>query len=107
MKLALSLLVLALPGFAAEQTMTGQISDSMCAASHDAMASGGKKVDTHECALACVKAGGKFVFVSGGKVYAISNQSLPDLSTHAGHTVKMTGEVSADGKSVTVSKVVM
>jgi hypothetical protein len=106
MKLAFSLLVLALPGFAAQQTMTGQISDSMCGASHAAMATGGK-VDTHECALACVKAGGKYVFVSNGKVYAIANQSLPDLSTHAGHTVKMTGDVSADGKTVTVAKVEM
>jgi hypothetical protein len=107
MKLAFSLFVLALPGFAAQQTMTGQISDSMCNGNHAAMDSGGKKMDAHECALACIKAGGKYVFVSGGKVYAISNQSLPDLSTHAGHTVKMTGDVSADGKSVTVSKVEM
>ncbi len=58
-----------------------------------------------DCALACVKGGGKYVFVSDGKVYNIANQGLPLLGTHAGHTVRLTGEMKGD--TITVSKIVM
>jgi hypothetical protein len=92
---------------AAEQTWTGQISDEMCGADHSAMAHDGKKVNAHDCTLACVKNGSKFVFVSEGKVYPIANQDLGDLRTHAGHDVKITGDLSSDGKTITVSKVEM
>lgn len=97
----------ALTGIAAEKTMTGKISDDMCGADHSMMAHGGKKVDDRECTLACVKGGSKYVFASGGKVYAVSNQDLPALREHAGHTVMLTGEWSADGKSVKATKVEM
>lgn len=93
--------------FAAEQTWTGQISDEMCGADHSAMAHDGKKVSAHDCTLACVKNGSKFVLVSEGKVYPIANQDLADLKTHAGHNVKITGDLDSDGKTVTVSKVEM
>jgi hypothetical protein len=103
---------------AAEKTLTGKISDSMCGASHAKMLEGHKKQGEvskevksqeadRECTLACVKAGGKYVFVSQGKVYEIQNQDDPSLNEHAGHTVKLTGEMSSDGKSITVSKVEM
>ena len=91
-------------GFAAEQTWSGQISDSMCNADHQAMAQDGKKVDARECTLACTKGGAKYVFVSDGKVYAIANQDLAGLATHAGHTVKLIGELDADKKTIRVSK---
>jgi len=98
-----------LTGFAlaADQTWTGQISDSMCGASHAKMiaAHAPAKMTGRDCALACVKAGGKYVFVTGGKVYSIANQDLADLQTHAGHTVRLTGEMKGD--TVTVSKIVM
>jgi hypothetical protein len=42
---------------------------------------------------------------SKGKVYTIENQSDPDLVTHAGHTVMLTGEMK--GSSITVSKIMM
>ena len=92
---------------AAEQTWTGQISDEMCGADHSAMAHDGKKVSAHDCTLACVKKGSKFVFVSEGKAYPIANQDLADLKTHAGHNVKITGDLGSDGKTITVSKVEM
>ena len=92
---------------AAQQTWTGQISDEMCGADHSAMAHDGKKVSAHDCTLACVKNGSKFVFVSQGKIYPIANQDLADLKTHAGHNVKMTGDLASDGKTITVSKVEM
>ena len=92
---------------AAEQTWTGQISDEMCGADHSAMAHGGKKVSAHDCTLACVKNGSKFVLVSEGKVHPIANQDLADLKTHAGHNVKITGDLASDGKTITVSKAEM
>jgi hypothetical protein len=92
---------------AAEQTLTGQISDAMCGADHSMMKHEGQKVSARDCTLECVKGGSKYVFVSKGKVYEVKNQDLKDLEVHAGHTVKLTGEVAADGKSITVSKIAM
>ena len=107
MKLAFTLLLLSLPGFAAGQTWTGQITDSMCGADHSAMSSGGKKVDPHNCTLACTKGGSKLAFVSKGKVFDIANQNFADLTKHAGRTVSLRGELASDGKTITVSKVAL
>ena len=56
-------------------TFIGQISDSSCGASHSKMTDQHGKSD-RDCTLACVKAGSKYVFVSGGSVYQIDNQSF-------------------------------
>jgi len=45
------------------------------------------------------------VLVSDGKVLRIANQDDKDLATHAGHIVKLTGELK--GTSITVSKIEM
>ena len=105
-KIGLYLALLALPSFAAPMTMTweGQISDSMCGADHSAMG-GGKSVNAHDCTLACTKSGAKFVLVSAGKVLAIVNQKFADLGKFSGQNVSLTGEMSEDGKGVTVTKV--
>ena len=97
----------AMSASAADQTWTGKISDSMCGAKHDTGAEhAGKKMSDRECALACVKDhNAKYVFVSGGKVYNVGNQDFAALQQHAGHTVKLTGEMSGD--TITVSKIVM
>jgi hypothetical protein len=97
----------AMSAYAADQTWTGKISDNMCGAKHDASAEhGGKKMTDRECTLACVKDhDAKYVFVSGGKVYSVNNQDFGALQVHAGHTVKLTGELSGD--SITVSKIDM
>lgn len=100
-------LMLVPTAFAAEKSWSGQISDSMCGASHSMMEHGGKKVSPRECTIACVKGGGKYVFVSQGKVFEVQNQDLKDLETHAGHAVKLTGELASDGKTIKVSKVEM
>src|SRR3954462_13081086 len=94
MMMAVITLLAAPVGFAANKTMTGKISDSMCGASHKAMAAqhGGKVTDA-DCPEACVKAGGKYVFVSGGKVYTIANQDDKDLAANAGKTVTLTGDL--------------
>ena len=90
---------------AATMTMNGMISDSVCGASHAKMIEMHKdaKMTELDCTLACVKGGGKFVFVSGGKVYTIANQTLAALTEHAGETVSLTGDVNGD--TITVSKV--
>lgn len=89
---------------AATMTMTGMISDSMCGASHAKMMEMHKdaKMTDRDCTLACVKAGGKFVFVSNGKVYNISNQKLAGLTKYAGQNASLTGDVNGD--NITVSK---
>ena len=91
--------------FAAEQTWTGQISDSACGGKHEETAEGQGKMPDGECTEACVRGGSKYVLVSDGKVLQIANQDNKDLATHAGHTVKLTGELK--GASVTVTKIEM
>ena len=91
----------------AATTMTGTISDSACGASHARMMDMHKdprmKMTERDCTLACVKGGGKFVFVADGKVYNVANQTFAALTEHAGETVSLTGDVN--GNTVTVSKV--
>jgi hypothetical protein len=104
MKTIIAVSMLATSAFAAEQTWKGEITDSMCGANHGAM-SGGKPVNAHDCTMACAKAGAKFAFLSGGKVFQIANQDFAGISQSAGAPVTLTGEVGADGKTITVSKV--
>src|SRR5437660_10104165 len=93
--------------FAAEQTWTGKISDSDCGRSHkSAIEHAGKKMSDHDCVIACVKDhGAKYVFVSGGKIYNISNQDYAGLEEHAAHNIKLTGEMTGD--TIKVSKIGM
>lgn len=86
-----------------QTTITGRISDAMCGADHTMMQHGSKKLDARQCSEACVKAGQKYVLVSKGHVYQITNQSFADLATYAGAPVKATGDVSGDGKSITIA----
>ena len=97
----------AMPTSAAEKTWTGKISDDMCNAKHNTTAEhGAQKMSDRECTLACIKDhNAKYVFVTGGKVYKIANQDNAALQEHAGHTVKLTGDLSGD--SITVSKITM
>jgi hypothetical protein len=86
---------------AADQTWTGTISDKMCGASHKAMPT---KLPDRECTQACSKKGMAYVLVSGNKIYQLTNHDA-DLRTHAGHVVKVTGELKAD--TIRVSKIDM
>jgi hypothetical protein len=90
---------------AAEQTWTGNISDSACGAKHEEAAEGQGKMPDRDCTQACVRGGSKYVLVTDGKVLQIANQDNKDLATHAGHTVKLTGELK--GNAITVSKIEM
>jgi hypothetical protein len=90
---------------AAEQTWTGNISDSACGKKHEEAAEGNGVMPDRECTQACVRGGSKYVLVVDGKVFQIANQDNKDLATHAGHKVKVTGELKGD--SITVSKIEM
>ena len=110
MKIALLLsiaLFVAAPAIpsAAEQTWTGKIADSACGAKHEEAAEGQGVMADRECTQACVRGGSKYVLVVDGKVFQIANQDLKDLATHAGHAVKMTGELK--GNAITVTKIEM
>ena len=107
MKLASLMAIALLSGItlAAEQTWTGQISDSLCKAKHEEAAEGQGKMADHDCTVACVKGGSKYVLLVNEKVYQIANQNFADLATHAGHSVKVTGDVK--GEQITVSKIEM
>ena len=99
--------LLAVPArpFAAEQTWTGKIADSACGAKHEEAAEGQGVMADRDCTQACVRGGSKYVLVVDGKVLQIANQDNKDLATHAGHAVKMTGELK--GNAITVSKIEM
>jgi len=101
--LAIGVLSFGLPIWAAKQTLTGEISDSMCGASHAGMGDMGKK--PKDCTTGCVKSGAKYVFVSDGKVYAIQNQNFKTLAANAGAKVQVTGDMDKEGKNITVTKI--
>jgi hypothetical protein len=109
MKIALivsALLVVTAPlPRAAEQTWTGKISDSACGAKHEEAAEGQGVMADRDCTQACLRGGSKYVLVVDGKVFQIANQDNKDLATHAGHLVKLTGELK--GSSITVSTIEM
>jgi len=48
--------------------------------------------------------GQKYVLTANDKVYQISNQNFAGLEKNAAGMVMATGQVSADGKSITLSK---
>jgi hypothetical protein len=91
--------------FAAQQTLTGTLTDSMCKSNHAMMNKGAMKMSEKDCTLACVKAGQKYVLMSEGKAYKITNQDFAGLPANAGGAVTVSGDVSQDGSSITISKV--
>ena len=101
---AVFLAALSLP-LAAEQTWTGKIADSACGAKHEEAAENQGVMPDRDCTQACIRGGSKYVLVVDGKVFEIANQDNKDLAIHAGHLVKMTGEMS--GTSITVSRIEM
>ena len=101
--LAGSALIVAAPN--AAETLKGTISDSMCKAKHTGDEHGGKAKGDRDCVEKCIKGGEQYVFVSGEKVYTITNQNFAGLKTHAGHYVNLTGDTKGD--AITVSKIEM
>jgi hypothetical protein len=77
--------------------LSGYIDDSMCAGMGKPMHGG----DRETCAKKCMKMGAKAVFVSGDKVYKISNQKA--VVKYAGKNVVIDGQL--DGDTIEVTKV--
>jgi hypothetical protein len=86
-----------------EQTWTGKISDSNCNAKHPAGEHEGQKMTEGDCTRTCVKKGAKYVFVSKGTVYQISNQDSKTIAAHAGEEVNLTGELT--GNTIKATKI--
>ena len=89
----------------AQQTWTGKIADSACGAKHEEAVENEGVMADRDCTQACVRGGSKYILVVDGKVLKIANQDNKDLATHAGHAVKVTGELKGD--SITVSAIEM
>ena len=86
----------------AEQTWTGQITDSRCGAKHMTAEHGKKPMSDRDCAQACVQKGAQYVLVADAKTYKLVNHDA-DLKVHAGHTVNLTGDLT--GETIRVAKI--
>ncbi len=90
-KLTLAFAGLSLFAFSAMAAdMTGYVSDAKCSADVAKAESDGHA----NCAAACARKGDSLVFVSGGKVYKVSDQEK--VKAHAGHKVTISGKVTGD-----------
>ena len=79
------------------QTLTGEVSDSMCGAKH--MMEG----SAAECTRACVRKGSNYALVVGDKVYALESKDkavLDQLDKMAGNRAQVTGTVNSDTVAV-------
>jgi ATP-dependent protease HslVU (ClpYQ) peptidase subunit len=83
---------------AADRTFTGEIMDSQCAqmASHDNMMKGEGATNAKECAIACVKSGGKYALYDSAakRAYKLDNQKK--AGSFAGQKVTITGTLDSD-----------
>ena len=85
-----------------KQSWSGQISDSMCGATHRKRDfATGLKLSDRECTLFCITGGAKYVFVDNGHVYKIDNQDFAALPEHAGHTAEVSGALTGDSLHIT------
>jgi hypothetical protein len=84
------------------RTIVGFIGDSQCGLKHP-MNMG----DDKACTLKCVEGGGKFVLADRAHkvVYALDDASQAKAREFAGKKVKVTGNVDAKTKTITVSKI--
>jgi hypothetical protein len=83
------------------QTFLGRLSDSICAASHQAKASA-TGLTERQCIHACIKALAKYVLVDpDNQVLPIANQDAMGLPLYAGRPVRLTGERKGDAIFVT------
>jgi hypothetical protein len=87
----------AIPAMAATTTLTGVITDDMCARKH--MMAG--KSDA-ECTRACVKHGAKFAVLVNDQLYILDGKSA-EVSALAGQKAIVSGDLN--GKTLTVSSI--
>jgi hypothetical protein len=101
-RLAVSTVVLGVLAFAGtsaaadKQTLTGEVSDSMCGAQHTQGA-------PTECTRACAGRGSKYLLVVGEKLYSLNTEDkalLAVLNQQAGKKATVTGTVNGVGVDV-------
>ena len=85
-----------------KQTLTGIITDSMCArADHSRMQMGPTDA---ECTLACISEhDATYVLYDGKNVYELSDQKTPEK--FAARKVTITGTLDAKGKTIQVASI--
>lgn len=84
--------LIATSAFAASQTLTGTVTDTMCGQKH--MIAGKSAAD---CTRECMKSKGGWTYglVVGEKVYGLSGD-YKQFDSFAGKRVRVTGEITAD-----------
>jgi hypothetical protein len=82
---------------AAEQTLTGVVSDTMCGKRHMM-----KDAPAAKCTRECVKGGSDYALVVGDKVYTLKGDKA-QIDKFAGETATVKGTV--DGETVQVSSI--
>src|SRR5262245_21168850 len=87
----------------AEETWTGEITDSACKHEHVPVAEGEGVLPAPECVKVCIRGGSNYMFAVDDKIYEIENQKHPDLEKFAGKAVKVTGELK--GTAITIAKI--
>jgi len=73
------------------ETWTGTVSDSMCGAKHTAA-----KASDAACVKKCIKGGASAVFVSNGKVYQLSADSMTKVEPLLGQKITVTGKLEGE-----------
>src|ERR1700683_2591346 len=91
----------------ADKTYTGQIMDNECAqmGSHESMMKKEGTKDAKDCALACIKGGGKYVLYNSAtkKTYQLDDQMKPEQ--FAGQKVTVTGSYDSAAQAIHVTDI--
>lgn len=85
--------------FAATQTFTGTVTDSMCGADHKGMNMGVDK----KCVTECVKMGAKYALYDGQNSYTLSDQKT--AAGFAAKKVTVTGTLNEKTGTIQVSSI--
>jgi hypothetical protein len=90
-----------------DHTFTGEIMDSQCAqmGSHDNMMKSESAKNARECAIACVKSGGKYALYDPvvKRAYQLDNQKK--ARDYAGQKVTITGTFDSTSDSIHVTNI--
>jgi hypothetical protein len=92
---------------AADRTFTGEIMDSQCAemGSHDNMMKGEGATNAKECAIACVKKGGKFALYDPAAKHAYMIDNQKKAREFAGQKVTITGSLDSSSDSIRITNI--
>jgi ATP-dependent protease HslVU (ClpYQ) peptidase subunit len=92
---------------AEDRTFNGEIMDSQCAqmGSHDKMMKSEGAKNAKECAIACVKSGGKYALYDSAakRAYQLNNQKK--ARDYAGQKVTITGTYDSSSDSIQVKNI--